>query len=159
MSDGFSISALELRKYVKFTPPFLWIDRVTEAVPGKNAKGYKFFTSNDTFFQGHYPDEPVVPGSLQFEAIVQMLNVTLNTLPGLARASTKLYSFNVKCKKEVLPGDRFDIETFITSWRGGICKGKGYGYINGEMACEADMILTVPAIMEKFTPKGHPPKQ
>lgn len=123
MSAGFSVNALELRKYVKFAPPFLWIDRVIEVIPGKSAKGYKIFSSNDSFFMGHYPDEPIVPGSLQFEAIVQMLNVALNTLPGLARASTKLYSFDVKCKKEVLPGDRFDIETTVVSWRGGFVRG------------------------------------
>lgn len=153
MDEGFSIDVQELGKYVKFTSPFLWIDHVIEVIPGKSAKGYKMFEMDEWFFRGHYPDEPVVPGSLQFEAIVQMLNVALNTLPGLARASTKLYSFDVKCRKEVQPGDRFDIETTIISWRGGCCKALGYGYVNGEMACEANIVLTIPAIMKRFSPK------
>ena len=153
MDEGFSVSVDELGRYVKFTSPFLWIDHVTQVIPGKSAIGYKVFSRDESFFSGHYPDEPLVPGSLQFEAIVQMLNVALNTLPNLARASTKLYSFEVKCKREVLPGDRFDIETTVISWRGGYCKGRGHGYVNGQEACEADIILTIPAIMEKFRPR------
>ena len=149
---GFSLNTLELRKYVRFQPPFLLIDYVSEVVPGKNAKGYKYFTGKEEFFQGHFPGEPVVPGSLQFEAITQMLNVPLNTLQDLAQVATRLSMFDVKCKRQVCPGDRFDIETVVLSWKRGVCKGHGVGYVNGEVACEADIILTVPAIMDQFMP-------
>ena len=150
--EEFSLNAMELKKYVKFQYPFLLIDRVTQVIPGKSAKGYKYFTSNEWFFPVHFPDEPNVPGALQFEAIAQMLNVALNTLPDLARVTTKLVSFDVKCKREVLPGDKFDIETTIISWKRGICKGTGIAYVDGEIACEANIILTIPAIMEQFIP-------
>ena len=128
------------------------IDRVTEVIPGKSAKGYKFFSGNEWFSPAHYPDEPMVPGALQFEAIGQMLNVALNTLPDMERVTTSLSSFNVRCKRRVLPGDKFDIETTILSWRRGVCKGQGIGYVDGEIACEADIVLTIPAIMKQFMP-------
>lgn len=129
------------------------IDRVTEVVPGKSAKGYKLFTGGDWYVPGHFPGEPVVPGSLQFEAITQMLNVALNTLPDLAKVSTRLLSFDVRCKKEVVPGDRFDIEVSVLSWRRGVCKAMGVGSVDGEVACEVNIVLTIPSIMERFLPK------
>lgn len=150
--NGFSLDATELKKYVKFQQPFLLIDRVTEVIPGKSAKGYKHFTGNEWFFSGHFPDEPVVPGALQFEAIGQMSNVALSTLPDLARVTTRLVSFDVKCKREVVPGDKLDIETTIISWKRGICKSMGVAYVNGEVACEANIIQTIPTIMEQFIP-------
>ena len=128
------------------------IDRVTEVVPGKRVRGYKCFSANEWFFPGHFPGEPVVPGSLQFEAITQMLNVALNTLPDLAKVTTRLSSFDVKCRKQVLPGDRFDMEVDVLSWRRGVCRGRGVGYVNGEVACEADIALTIPAIIEQYIP-------
>ena len=50
---------------------------------------------------------------------------------------------------EVLPGDRFEIETELISWNRGIAKGKGYGKTDGEIACEADMLITIPEILER----------
>ncbi len=146
--QGFSLDTLELKDYVQFRYPFLLIDRVTKVIPGKSAKGYKFFSNNDWFFSGHFPDAPMVPGALQFEAIGQMLCVALNTLPGMAGTIPKLLSFDVKCRKPVLPGDRFDIEVKILFWRDGICKGKGVGYVDGETVCEATVLHAVTELME-----------
>ena len=152
--EAFSLNATELKNYVKFQYPFLLIDRVTQVIPGKSASGYKYFTNNDWFFPAHFPDEPMVPGALQFEAIGQMLNVALNTLPGLAKVTTRLVSFDVKCKRVVLPGDKFDIVTTVTSFKRGICKGTGIACVDGETACEANIILTVPSLMEQFLPNS-----
>ena len=146
---------LDIKEIMEILPhryPFLLIDMVLEIEEGKKCVAVKNVTMNEPFFQGHFPGEPVVPGSLQFEAITQMLNVPLNTLQDLAQVATRLSMFDVKCKRQVCPGDRFDIETVVLSWKRGVCKGHGVGYVNGEVACEADIILTVPAIMDQFMP-------
>lgn len=153
VTEGFGIKGPELNRYIKYEYPFLLIDRVTEVVPGKRAKGYKNFTNNEWFFPAHYPDEPIVPGALQFEAIGQMISVTMNTLPGMARAVPKLVSFEVKCRKAVFPGDTFNIEANILSWRRGICKGRGVACVDGEIACEASIVLVYPSIMGQYMPK------
>ena len=59
----------------------------------------------------------------------------------------------IALKKEVFPGERFEIKTQVTSWKRGICKGNGQGYTNGEIACEAEMVITIPEILESFLPK------
>ena len=61
----------------------------------------------------------------------------------------------MRFKKEVLPGEKFVIETEVISWKRGIAKGKGVAYTNGEVACEADMLITIPGILEKFLPKKN----
>ena len=59
----------------------------------------------------------------------------------------------VKFKREILPGEKFEIKTTVNSWSRGICIGKGSGYVNGELACEADMTITIPEILEQYLPK------
>ena len=68
-----------------------------------------------------------MPGALQLEALAQMLTVAITTLPGNKGMVTHALSHTVRFKKEVLPGDRFIIETEVISWNRGIAKGKGVG--------------------------------
>jgi len=129
------------------------IDHVDEVVPGKSAKGYKNLTLNEWYFPIHFPDGPNMPGALQLEALAQMLTVALTTLPGNKGKVTHALKHTVRFKKEVLPGDKFIIETEVISWKRGIAKGKGIAYTNGEIACEAEMMITIPDILEKYLPK------
>ena len=55
-------------------------------------------------------------------------------------------------KKEVLPGRKYHIKTKVNSWKRGICQGFGQGFTDGELACEAKMIITVPEILKQFLP-------
>ena len=130
------------------------IDHVDEVIPGKSAKGYKNLTNNEWYFPKHFPGGPNMPGALQLEALAQMLTVAITTLPGLKGKVTHALSHTVRFRKEVVPGDKFVIETEVISWNRGIAKGKGFGYTNGEVACEADMLITIPDILEEFLPQG-----
>lgn len=154
-SKGFSLNAMELQKYQPNRYPFLMIDYVSEVVPGKSAKGYKNLTNNEWYFPHHFPDGPNMPGALQLEALAQMLTVAITTLPGLEGKVTHALSHTVRFRKEVLPGEQFVIETKVLSWKRGICKGKGIAYTNGEIACEADMTITIPDILKEYLPKGE----
>ena len=152
---GFSLNALELQKYQPNRYPFLMLDYVTEVIPGISAKGYKNLTNNEWYFPIHFPDGPNMPGALQLEALAQMLTVAITTLPGNKGKVTHALSHTVRFRKEVLPGEKFVIETEVISWKRGIAKGKGVAYTNGEVACEADMLITIPDILEQYLPKKN----
>jgi len=149
---GFSLNCIELQKYQPNRYPFLMIDHVDEVIPGKSAKGYKNLTMNEWYFPKHFPNEPNMPGVLQLECLAQMLTVALTTLEGLEGSIVHGLKHVVRYRKEVLPGERLDIETEIISWNRGICIGKGVGLTNGEVACEADMTISIPVILEKYLP-------
>lgn len=148
-----SLNSTELLSYQPNRYPFLMIDYVTEVVPGKSAKGYKNFTNNEWFFPIHFVGHPNVPGALQLEALAQMLTVAITTLPGNKGKATHAISHIVKFKREIVPGERLDIETKVLSWKRGLCKGIGKGIVSGELACEAEMTITIPEILGKYIPK------
>jgi 3-hydroxyacyl-[acyl-carrier-protein] dehydratase len=152
--EGYSLNCVELLEFQPNRYPFLMIDHVDEVVPGKSAKGYKNLTNNEWYFPIHFPGGPNMPGALQLEALAQMLTVAITTLPGNRGKVTHALSHTVRFRKEVVPGDQFVIETEVISWKRGIAKGKGVGYTNGEVACEADMLITIPDILEEFLPKN-----
>ena len=72
---------------------------------------------------------------------------------GMAGKVTHALKHTVSFHKEVLPGEQFVIEAKVISWKRGICKGKAVGYTNGEVACKADMMITIPEILEEYLPK------
>jgi 3-hydroxyacyl-[acyl-carrier-protein] dehydratase len=151
--DGFSLNCVQLQDYQPNRYPFLMIDHVDWVVPGKSAKGYKNLTMNEWYFPVHFPGGPNMPGALQLEALAQMLTVAITTLPGMKGKVTHALQHVVRFRKEVVPGDKFEIETEVLSWKRGICKGKGVARTNGEVACEAEMLITIPEILEQFLPK------
>lgn len=151
--ESFSLNSVELLEYQPNRYPFLMIDYVDEVCPGKFARGYKNLTLNEWYFPAHFPGHPNMPGALQLEALAQMLTVAITTLPGNKGRVTHALSHTVRFRKEVLPGKSFVIHTDVISWNRGICKGKGIGYVDGEIACEADMLITIPEILEQYLPK------
>jgi 3-hydroxyacyl-[acyl-carrier-protein] dehydratase len=150
---SFSLNGIELQKYQPNRYPFLMIDYVTLVEPGVSAIGYKNFTNNEWFFPIHFSGRPNVPGALQLEALAQMLTVAITTLPGLKGKKTHALSHVVKFKREILPGEKLEIKTKVKSWSRGICVGRGVGYVNGEPACEAEMTITIPEILEQYLPQ------
>jgi 3-hydroxyacyl-[acyl-carrier-protein] dehydratase len=148
------LNSLELQKYQPNRYPFLMIDVVEEVIPGVSARGYKNLTMNEWYFPAHFPDGPNMPGALQLEALAQMLTVAITTLPGLQGKVTHALSHTVRFRKEVLPGDKFEIFTKVVSWNRGIAKGTGVGMTNGDVACEAEMLIAIPDLLEKYLPKS-----
>ena len=150
--EPFSLNCLELQAYQPNRYPFLMIDHVDEVLPGKYARGYKNLTMNEWYFPVHFPDGPNMPGALQLEALAQMLTVAVTTLPGLKGKVTHALQHTVRFRKEVLPGKKFEIDAQVINWNRGICKGRGIATVDGEVACEADMLITIPEILEQFLP-------
>ena len=150
----FSLNSEELKAYQQNRYPLLLIDYVTKVEPGVFAEGYKNLTNNEWYFPIHFPNNPNVPGVLQLEALAQMLTVAITTLPGNKGKITHALSHNVRFRKEVHPGQKFVLKTKVESWKRGICKGFGQGFTDGELACEAKMIITIPEILKQFLPKN-----
>ena len=151
--DARSLDIEEIKKYEQIRSPLLMVDYVTEVVPGEYAIGYKDFKEDEWFFPIHFPGEPNVPGAFLLEAAAQMLTIAITTLPDLAGKTTRFVSFDMKCKREVLPGERLTIRADVISWKRGVGKGKGIGYVGDEIACEANMTIVIPDVLNQFKPK------
>lgn len=150
---GFSLDAIELQKYQPNRYPLLMIDYVTEVIPGVSAKGYKNVSNNEWYMPNHYPDDPNMPGCLQLEALAQMLTMAILTQDGLAGKYVYALKHTIRYKKEIRPGDRFDIDAKILSYKRGVCTGKCVGSVNGEVAVEADMMIAVADVFNQYLPK------
>lgn len=154
MQSGFSLNSVELQRFQPNRYPFLMIDFVDEVIPGVSARGYKNLTLNEWYFPQHFPGNPNMPGALQLEALAQMLTVAITTIDGLEGKVTHALSHRVRFRKEVLPGEKLEIETTVQSWKRGIAIGTGRAFTKGDLACEAEMMITIPEILEQYTPKS-----
>lgn len=147
------LDAYAIQQYQQNRYPCFFLDYVEEAVPGKSAKGYKNFTFNEWFFPAHFPDEPTVPGFIQIETLTQLFLMTFLTLPGNKGKKTGFVTVeNARFKKKIVPGNRLDIEAVLNSYRRGLAKGTSVGYVNGEVACSAELVIAIPDVLNEFIP-------
>lgn len=138
-------------EYQMNRPPYLLIDEAEEVVPGASARGFTVMDRGLFFFPCHFPGDPSVPGLLQVEAIVQMAALALVTLPGnKGKVCYLTNADNLRFKRKVVPGDRFDIETRVLSFNRGVARLEGTGRVSGELACAAAFGLVLPHLLETF---------
>lgn len=127
--------------------PFLLVDKVLEVEEGKRIKAVKNVTINEPFFGGHFPNRPVMPGVLMLEAMAQTSALLSLTPAGDQPDPDMVYYFvgidNARFKRPVEPGDQLVMETTVDRARGGIYKFHSVATVDGELACEADLMCTV----------------
>lgn len=134
----------EIQKIIPHRYPFLLIDKIVEYEPGKRAVGIKNVTINEPFFQGHFPQYPVMPGVLIVEALAQVGAVAVL---GMEENKGKIALFagidKLRIRKQVKPGDVLTLELELTRMRGSIGKGKGIAKVNGEIAVDGELMFAI----------------
>lgn len=132
----------KVKEIIKHRYPFLLVDKILEVEEGKRAVGIKNVTINEHFFNGHFPNYPVMPGVLIVESLAQLSAVVMLVKDGnKGRLGLLAGIDNCRFKKQVRPGDQLRLEVEITRLKGPIGKGKGSATVDGELVCELDLIF------------------
>ncbi|MDX1917932.1 MAG: 3-hydroxyacyl-ACP dehydratase FabZ [Candidatus Caenarcaniphilales bacterium] len=136
------LSAEEIYKVIPHRYPFSLVDRVTEL--GEDfIKGYKNVTVNEPFFQGHFPDKPIMPGVLIVEAVAQLS--CFHQM--LVHASDKLGLFagldGARFRNVVVPGDRLDLHSQILWYRKGVGKCKAEVFVGDKLTFEGELTFAL----------------
>ncbi len=134
-----------IKKILPHRPPFLLIDKILE-MTDERIVGVKNVTMNEGFFVGHFPDEPLMPGVLQIEAMAQCGGIfAMSPYPDPENYITYFLKIeNARFKNKVVPGDTiiFDI-VLLAPIRRGICQMKGTAYVNGKVVMEAELLAQI----------------
>jgi 3-hydroxyacyl-[acyl-carrier-protein] dehydratase len=136
---------LDINGILKLLPhryPFLLVDGVEEMERLKRIVGIKNVTMNEQFFQGHFPEKPIMPGVLILESMAQTAALLmLNEIPD--RDKKLLYFAAIdkaRFRRPVVPGDQLKVEVRVVNWRGTVAKFQAHAYVMGELAAEAELM-------------------
>lgn len=134
------LNSNEIERILPHRYPFLMVDRITECIPGKSAKGIKCVSANEVQFCGHFPGQHMMPGVLMIEALAQTGAVAMLMEE---ENKGKLAVFggikNARFKQQVIPGDVIELECEIITRRGPIGIGKALAKVNGKTAVTAEL--------------------
>lgn len=140
-------SGMDIREIVKMLPhryPFLLIDRVIEVEGFKRAVALKNVTINEPYFQGHFPDVPLMPGVLQLEAMAQLAGMLLLRKLEYSGKLAVLWSMDkVKLRGAVTPGDQLRLEVETLRIKGDTVQVRSKGSVAGRTVCEAILMFTM----------------
>lgn len=144
MTEETNVMNFDIHDILKLMPhryPFLMIDKVKDVVPGVSGVGIKNVTINEPFFTGHFPENPVMPGVLQIEAMAQTACiVVLAEMDEQDRPGNSVYFMtvnDVKFRKPVLPGDVLEFYVVKEQTVRNVYKFKGEAKVNGTLVCQA----------------------
>ena len=138
------IEEIRIDQILKLLPhryPFLLVDRLKNVVPGVSGIGIKNVTMNEPFFQGHFPENPVMPGVLQIEAMAQTAGIiVLMSLPEEERNGNSVYFMTVdevKFRKPILPGDVIEFSVQKEQAVRNVFKFRGEARVDGKLVSQA----------------------
>ena len=141
---GFSLNIDQIVEYLEIFPPFLMIDYVKNIIPGKSAHGIKKLAEDDWYFKCHMQREQILPGTLQIEAMLQTLILTIYTMEGHEDKFSYITQINTKLFTKISPGNQFDIHADLLSYKRGIASGVTVGKINNATVCQAEFTFISP---------------
>ncbi|MGI9461839.1 MAG: 3-hydroxyacyl-ACP dehydratase FabZ [Alphaproteobacteria bacterium] len=145
-----NLTRADIEKLIPHRPPFLFIDKIHEIIKHRSAVGEKTFANNESFYQGHFPQEPVTPGVIIVEAMAQV--ACCMAIASIGDIGDKVVYFvsidGVKFRQKVLPNDTIIIKTKKIQSRGDIWKMTGEAWVEDKLCSEASFIA-----MAADTPK------
>ncbi|HET9404933.1 MAG TPA: 3-hydroxyacyl-ACP dehydratase FabZ [Burkholderiales bacterium] len=150
------MSGMDINQILEYLPhryPFLLVDRVLSCEPGKTITALKNVSINEPFFQGHFPNYPVMPGVLIIECMAQAAAILTFHSEKARPDKRSVYFFvgidNARFKKPVVPGDALRLEVAITRHVRGIWKFAAQAWVGESMAAESEIMCTVRSIREE----------
>ena len=137
----------EILKRLPHRYPILLVDRVLALEKGASIKALKHVTINEPFFMGHFPRRPVMPGVLMLEAMAQAAALLAFDTLGVVPDDRTVYYFAgidaARFKRPVEPGDQLIMDVTLNRMKSGIFKFKGVARVDGNLACEAELMCTM----------------
>jgi 3-hydroxyacyl-[acyl-carrier-protein] dehydratase len=138
--DGLTIDIERIMQMIPHRYPFLMIDRVVEVVPDTTAVGIKNVSINEPYFQGHFPQRPVMPGVLIIEAMAQTSAVLVVHSLGTAAEGKLVYFMSIdsaRFRRPVMPGDQLRIHVTKERSRANVWRFSGKAKVNDTLVAEA----------------------
>lgn len=137
--DGATLDIMQVMKILPHRPPFLMVDKVTR-IEGNKITAVKQVTMGESYFAGHFPGHPIMPGVLQLEAIAQVAGILMmRQAENAGKLAYFMSAESVKWRKPVRPGDTLIIDVEMTKARGKIGKAKGVCLVDNEPVSEAEV--------------------
>lgn len=147
------LNITDIQKLLPHRYPFLLVDKVRDIVPFESATGLKMVTSNEWFFEGHFPGHPIMPGVLIIEAMAQTAGVLILYSTQLQQNHSKIHEMNhkvyflsveeAKFRKPVLPGDALELKVTKERARGNVWRFKGRAYVDNVLCDEVTFTAMV----------------
>ena len=142
-----SLDINQIKQYLPHRYPMLLVDRVLTWESGKSITAIKNVTVNEEFFNGHFPNKPVMPGVLMIEAMAQAAALLSFLTMGKKPDENTLVYFlgidNARFKRPVEPGDQMKLDVEIVKVTRGIWKYKARATVDGQLAVEGDLMCTL----------------
>jgi UDP-3-O-[3-hydroxymyristoyl] N-acetylglucosamine deacetylase/3-hydroxyacyl-[acyl-carrier-protein] dehydratase len=138
------LDVCQIQKILPHRYPFLLVDRILKLEINKFAVGIKNVSINESFFEGHFPDHPVMPGVLIVEAMAQVAGVLLlHKEENRGKLAYLLGIDNAKFRRTVVPGDQIKFEVEVKKIKGRTGKVKGHAYVDEKVVAEAEMTFSL----------------
>ncbi|MGI6513630.1 MAG: 3-hydroxyacyl-ACP dehydratase FabZ [Syntrophomonadaceae bacterium] len=138
------LNSREIQDIIPHRYPLLLVDRIIEMEPGRRAVGIKNVSAGESFFQGHFPDNPIMPGVLILEALAQVGACTILSLDEYRNRIAYFAGIDgVKFRRMVLPGDQLRLEVELLRMTGRFGKASGRALVDGDLVAEGEFMFAL----------------
>ena len=139
--DGVTLDVEQIKKLIPHREPFLFLERLTDIVPGESATGYKAVSYNEPHFRGHFPDYSVMPGVLIVEALAQTAGALVMHTLSMSATNSIVYFLTIdkaRFRRPVKPGDMLRMPVKALRQRGPVWRFAGEAYVGETLCAEAE---------------------